>query len=101
MCPQTFNLRVIAERILCRHQQQFSINVWAGIVGDCLVGPPVLPHRLAGNHYRDFLSHDLPELLEDVPLAARVRVWYMHDGAPGYFCLAVRGVLSNMYHIDG
>jgi hypothetical protein len=38
MWPETFNLWVVAERILCRHQQQFSINVWAGIVGDCLAG---------------------------------------------------------------
>jgi hypothetical protein len=33
---------------------QFSINVWAGIAGDFSVGPHVLPHRLTGNHYRDF-----------------------------------------------
>jgi hypothetical protein len=26
--------------------------VWAGIVGDSLVGSHVLPHRLTGNHYR-------------------------------------------------
>jgi hypothetical protein len=44
----------------------FSINAWADIAGDCLVDPHVLPHRLTGNHYRDFLSYDLPKLLEDV-----------------------------------
>jgi uncharacterized membrane protein len=33
MCPKTFNLSVIAERILCGHQEQHSINVWAWIVG--------------------------------------------------------------------
>jgi hypothetical protein len=27
--------------------------VWAGTVGNCLVGPHVLPHQLTGNHYRD------------------------------------------------
>jgi hypothetical protein len=27
---------------LRRHQQLFSISVWAGIVGDCLLGPQVL-----------------------------------------------------------
>jgi hypothetical protein len=75
-CPETINLRVIAERILCRHQQRFNINVWAKIVGDCLVAPHVLPYRLTGNHL-----HDLPKLLEAVPLAVRARVWYMHDGA--------------------
>jgi hypothetical protein len=31
-----------------RHQRQFSINVWAGIL-DVLVGPHVLPKRLTGN----------------------------------------------------
>jgi hypothetical protein len=37
--------------------------------GDYLVDPHVPPYRLIGNHYRDFLSHDLPKLLEDAPLA--------------------------------
>jgi hypothetical protein len=80
------------------HQQQFSINGRAGIVGDCLIGPHILPHRLTGNHYRDFLLHDLPKLLGDVPLAVRARIWYMHDGAPAHFSRAVRDVLNNTYH---
>jgi hypothetical protein len=71
MCLEKFNLQVIAERIPCRHQQQFSINMWAGIVGDCLVGLYVLSYCLAGNHYQDFLLHDLPKLLDVVPLAVR------------------------------
>jgi hypothetical protein len=54
-----------------RHQQQFSINVWAGIVSDCLVTPYVLPHQLTGKHCQDFLLHDLLNLLKDVPLAVR------------------------------
>jgi hypothetical protein len=74
MRPETYNLWVIAERILCRHQQQFSINVCARIVGDCLAGPHVLTLRLTGYHYQDFLLHDLPKLLEDVPLAVRAHV---------------------------
>jgi hypothetical protein len=65
--------------------------VWAGIVGDCLVRRHVLPHRLAGNQYQDFLLLDLPKLLEDVPLLVISRMWYMHDGAPAHF-------LSNTYH---
>jgi hypothetical protein len=60
---------ITAKRVLCRRPQQFSINMWAGIAGDCFVVPDVLPHRLAGNHYRHFLLHDLPKLLEIVPLA--------------------------------
>jgi hypothetical protein len=78
------------------HQQQFSINVWAGIVSDCSVGPQVLPHRLTGNHYRDFSLHDLPKLLEGVPLAGRAQMWYKYDGAPAHFSRTVRDVLNIM-----
>jgi hypothetical protein len=52
--------------IHCVHQQQFSINVWAWIVSDYSVGP----HRFTGNHYRDFLLHELSQLLECVPVSA-------------------------------
>jgi hypothetical protein len=72
--------------------------VWAEIVGDALVGPHVLPYQLTGNHYRDFLLHDLPKLLEDVPPTVRAWVWYMHDGTPAHFGHAVRDVLNNTYY---
>jgi hypothetical protein len=83
---------------MCRHQQQFSINACAGTVGDCLVGPHVSLSPLTGIHYRDFPLHDLPKLLEDVPLAVKALMWYMHDGAPAHFSRAVRDVLTNKYH---
>jgi hypothetical protein len=80
------------------NQQQFSIKVWAGIVGDCLVRPHVLPHRLRGNNHRDFLLHELPKLLEDEPLAVRAQMQYVHDGAPTYFSRDMLDVLNNTYH---
>jgi hypothetical protein len=76
--------------------------VWVWIVGDCLAGPHVLPHRLTGSHYRDFLLHDLPKLLENVPLVVRARLRYMHDAALAHFSHhAVRDVLSNSIMTDG
>jgi hypothetical protein len=74
------------------------INVWAGIAGDCLVGPHILQHQLTCRYYEDFLLHNLPDLLEDVPLAVRAQMWYMLDGPPAYFSCAVRDVLSNTCH---
>jgi hypothetical protein len=52
---------------------------------------------------RMFCHIDLsqPLLLEDVPLAVRARMWYMHDGAPAHFSRAVRYVLSNTHHDHG
>jgi hypothetical protein len=79
-----------------RHQQQFSINVWTGIIGDVLVDSHVLPQRLTGNSYRHFLENDLPTLLEDLPLAIRAHMWFMHDGAPPHFSITVREFLDNV-----
>jgi hypothetical protein len=54
------------------------------LVGDYLVIPHVLSHRLIY-----FLLHDLLKLLEDVPLAVRAGMWYMHDCALAHFNRAV------------
>lgn len=83
--------------IQSRHQHQFSINVWAGIIGDFLIGPFVLPGRLNGQNYRNFLENDLPNMLEDVPLNFRARIWFMHDGAPAHFSLIAREFLNEAY----
>lgn len=79
------------------HQQQFSLNIWCGIIGDILIGPHVLPNRLTGQAYRHFLEEILPGLLEEVPLATRVLLWFMQDGAPAHFSLAARNYLQNTY----
>jgi hypothetical protein len=70
----------------------------AGIVGDCSVGPHVLPYRLKGNDYQDFLLYDLAKLLEDVPLDVRLRMWYMHDGFPAHLSRVMRDVLNHTSH---
>ena len=38
-------------------QQQFSVNVWAGIVDDQLIGPFILPNRLNGEGYLQFMQN--------------------------------------------
>lgn len=84
--------------IQSRHQQRFSINVWAGIIGDYLIGPVVLPNRLDGLSYLDFLQNGLPPLLEEVPIETRQQMWFMHDGAPAHFRREVREYLNETYH---
>ncbi|GFX15779.1 uncharacterized protein TNCV_1061011 [Trichonephila clavipes] len=74
-------------------QRKCSINVWAGIVGDCLLGPYILPERLNGSVYLTFLQEDLPEILNDVPMPIRQRIRFQHDGAPTHFSIDVRAHL--------
>jgi hypothetical protein len=66
------------------YQVRFSVSVWAGIVGDIVVGLYLLPDRLTAQRYRDFLETVLPGLFEDVPLAVRQWLWFQHDGAPAH-----------------
>lgn len=84
-------------RIVRGYQHQFSINIWCGIVGNYLLGPHVLPPRLNGHAYCEFLEGELPGLLQDVPLATRATMWFMHDGAPAHYSRNVRAYLNSAY----
>ena len=79
------------------YQERFSVNMWAGIVGRRLIGPYMLPRRLTGNIYINFLRNALPELLEDVPLNFRQNMWFQHDAAPPHFTLGAREFLNETF----
>ena len=79
------------------YQHKFSVNIWAGIVGDFILGPVLLPQRLNGDIYLAFHENVLPLYLEDVPLAIRNDMWFQHDGAPPHFALPVRHHLDALY----
>lgn len=71
-------------------QHEFSINVWAAIIDDKLIGPIELPHTLNGPRFLEFLTNDLTEALGDLPLIYRRGMWLQLDGAPAHFARAVR-----------
>jgi Transposase. len=79
------------------HQARFSLNIWMGIVGDRFLGPVVLPNRLTGAAYLNFLQNTLYEFLEDIPLNQRQQMWFQHDGAPAHFSMAVREHLHQTF----
>jgi hypothetical protein len=86
------------ETVIRGHQQRFSVNVWAGVLGDSLVGPYVLPDRLNSPTYLVFIRDVLPELLEDVALQDRLHfTWFQHDGAPAHFGVQVRDHLNTTF----
>jgi hypothetical protein len=66
-------------------QHSFSVNVWCGVIDNKLIGPAVLPNRLTGCVYVDFLQNKLPLLLEEVPLAKRMHMVFQHDGSPAHY----------------
>lgn len=78
-------------------QREFSINVWMGIIDRYLIGPVMLPNRLNGESFLQFLEQNLNENLEDVPLAIRRNMWFMLDGAPPHFSVNVRHFLDSRF----
>lgn len=80
-----------------KHQHRFSLNVWAGIIENHLIGPYFFNGALNGETYLHFLQDVLPLLLEDVPLYIRANMWLLQDGAPPHFSLAVREYLNTAF----
>lgn len=79
-------------------QEQFSVNVWAALIGNLLIGPIFLPRILNGARFLELLQNELPELLDDVPLNIRLNMWLQLDGAPAHFARPVRLFLNENYH---
>lgn len=84
-------------------QHQWRINVWAGIIGDVVVGPYFLPHSLNGESYLEFLMNDLDEELTVLPVSSYVdlvmnnNMVFQHDGAPAHYARDVRDHLNNRF----
>ncbi|KAJ4451131.1 hypothetical protein ANN_02571 [Periplaneta americana] len=80
------------------HPVRFSLNMWAGIIGDRLVGPHVLVNRLTGQAYTNFLENTIPpHVLEDTPLINHQHIHFLHDGAPAHFSRMARGYLDRRF----
>jgi hypothetical protein len=60
-----------------------------------LIGPIILDHT-TGQNYLEFLQNELPEL-EDVPLAARIAMYFQYDGATPYYTRLVMQHLNDTF----
>jgi hypothetical protein len=47
-----------------------------------LTCPVILEDSMTEQNFLQFLQNELPEQLEDVPLARRIAMYFQHDGAP-------------------
>ena len=78
-------------------QVRWSINLWAGICGEFIVGPYILPDRLDGLAYKYFSEHVLPDLMDDIPYEIRQNMYFQHDGAGSHFANIVRAYLGETF----
>lgn len=80
-----------------RTQRRWSLNVWAGIIGDYVVGPMFYNENLTGPLYLNILRNEVPPLLEDLPLDLRRDMWFQQDGAPAHRVRSVKTFLNATY----
>lgn len=78
------------------NQQRWKIIVWAGIVGDQLIGPHIFEENLNGERYLNFLRNVLPGLLANNPIQRRY-MWWQQDGAPPHNTVAVQQCLNEYF----
>lgn len=80
-----------------------KINVWAGVVGDIIIGPFFFEENLTGERYLSFLEEELvPALATLFPEIERPdlphhNIWFQQDGAPPHFAVAVRNYLHDTF----
>lgn len=81
------------------HQVRFSASVWAGIVGNRILGPYFIEGRLTGGTYLDMLRTVISDFMDDVPLALvhHRDFYFQQDGAPPHYAAAVRDYLNTEY----
>ena len=80
-----------------RHQLRWSINVWCGIWKNRLVGPVFYEGTLTGQRYLQLLQDNIPEFLEDIPLAELCTIWFQHDGAAPHKIASVQRFLQDCF----
>lgn len=80
------------------NQGRFGCNVWCGIIGNRLLGPIFLEGNLNADSYSVFLTEQLENLLDDLPLVIHRDIWYQHDGAPAHNARRVRDYLRRRFN---
>ncbi|XP_015594169.1 uncharacterized protein LOC107267241 [Cephus cinctus] len=77
-----------------QHERRFSVNLWAGIINDRLIGPFEFEGKFTTEKYRKFLQRNLLPLLRVCGLSEenRRRIWLQHNATRN-----VREELNGMF----
>lgn len=77
-----------------KFQHEYSVNVWAAMIDDKLIGPIELPNTMNGSRFLDFLRNTFSQIMEELPVSYRRRMWLQLDGAPTHYARVVRDYLK-------
>lgn len=114
----TFSLYGFVNRHNCRYwsdvnprwmeeshtQRPQKVNVWAGIIGNRIIGPYFIRENLTANGYLNLLrNHVVPDLINLFPNPENAQlirndIWLQQDGAPPHYGRNVREYLDEIFH---
>lgn len=78
-------------------QGRFSVAVWAGIVGDHVIGPHFIEGRVNAATYSHFLDHELDDLFDELPYALRLNLFFQQDCHPAHTSSLAKAVLHRKF----
>lgn len=78
------------------HQYRWSLNVWAGIIDETIIGPVFIDGTLNSDKYLMLLNEHVVTFLNGLPVG-RAEIWYQQDGAPAHSSVAVRNRLNEIF----
>ncbi|KAG4067602.1 hypothetical protein HA402_005374 [Bradysia odoriphaga] len=111
----TFHLTGYVNRHNCRYwstenphvfreeHTQFPVkkNVWAGILGDDIIGPFYIEGNLTGPKYLELLENEIVPAMRQSAANQNFRwneVYFQQDGAPPHYSLVVRQYLHSVFN---
>ncbi|KAG6464549.1 hypothetical protein O3G_MSEX014594 [Manduca sexta] len=79
------------------HQYRFSLNVWAGIHKNQIIGPIFIDGTLTAVKFIELLRGPVAEYTDQLPLTDHRQLWYQLDGAPPHSVVSSRERLTEMF----
>lgn len=80
-----------------RNQHRFGFNVWVGLWNNQIIGPYIYEGTLNGIRYLQFLSGQMLDYLDGIPLNQLQDLWWQQDGAPPHNAVRVREFLNETF----
>jgi hypothetical protein len=80
-----------------------KVNVWAGIIGDHIIGPLFIDGNLNGGNYLELLQNYVVPALANLypnpenPQVPSNLIWFQQDGAPPHYDINVRHYLNRTF----
>lgn len=79
------------------HQYRFSVNVWAAVHGNTIIGPVFIDGNLNTARFLDLINGTLLQYYNNLPEEIRNATWFQLDGAPAHSPVVIREKLSELF----